>query len=148
MNILENRANCINRVRGYINEIAPRIIEELEKGFSLTKDCALFKRDKERVKEVIDSKEHFRVILKVTEYSIYLVVDDRYRVSEHSVKYYEETVYLWNMKPNNEAYDIKSRELVETHQLESAVVELRELKEQASQIDSRISKLQRLLGRY
>jgi hypothetical protein len=136
----------MNKVKGYINEIAPQIIKELEKGFSLTKDYQLFKKDKARINEIIKSKDIFRAILRVDSYHIRLNVDAHYPVDEHSVAYYDNSIYLWDVR-DCKAFDIEHRELVNYEQLKNAEIELPKLREKKQEISSRISKLERLLGR-
>jgi len=157
VDVLENRAICMNKVHDYINNIVPKLHEEFKKGFKLTNSFDLFKKDKERIYKVIDSllpkqKGNFptlRAFLKVNEYSISLEVDDNYIVTKHegggaTVNYYKKWVYIWNMQEG--ANDFKPLEMVSKEELEKAEVRLEELQKEKDKIQNEIYDIERLLN--
>jgi len=110
LNVLENRAVCMNKVHNYINNIVPKLQKELKKGFKLSNNFQLYKKDAEKIYNIINSglekpKGNFpilRAYLRVNEYSMCLEVDDNYAVKQHigggcTVNYYKKAVYIYLM---------------------------------------------------
>ncbi len=149
-NKLENRAICMNGVHNYINDVVPRLIKELEKGFKLTNDFQLFKKDKERIYKIVESIPQVRAFLRVSEFSIVLNVDDNYTSRKpdkngcSSCTYYKQYAYVWDVK-NSEAYEFKPLEMVTKEQLEMAEKELEELEKEKSKIEGQIRERSELL---
>ncbi len=54
INILKNRAECMNAVHKYCNIVIPELLKELEKGFKITVNYQFHKKDKERLDAIID----------------------------------------------------------------------------------------------
>jgi len=157
INILENRAICMNKVHDFINMIVPKLQKELNKGFKLNKHSQLFKKDKERIYKIIESAlpvppgnfPVLRAYLRVNEYSMLLEVDDNYVVRKHAdgqgctVNYYKRSIYIWEIRDNKPSHFVPL-ERVTYGQLQDAEIDLKKLEKEKDNIEDKIRKLQRL----
>ncbi len=152
LNVLKNRAECMNKVHSYINEIAPKVKTELDKGYKLTVDFQLFKKDKERIQAIIDSVPHFRAFLRVNEFSITLEVDDTYYVQRYHdgtlgiVDYYKKTAYLVDVM-NSKDYDLELLPTITEEELIQAKKDEERLEEEIRGLKDELYKAKYILGR-
>jgi hypothetical protein len=147
------RAACMNKVFSVLNEVIPKLQESLSEGYKLKADGSLYAKDEERLKVILDEiKEKYKVegrlglnaFLSYSGYGIWLKVSDWYKDSKGSTPHFSKDVVIYK-KTENEAYDYEPYELVSGQCLSDAKRELRALQNEKSEIESKISKLKRLL---
>ena len=149
INILKNRADCMNKVNKYLYETAMDIQKEfVENGFKTNNDYSFHKKTKDVLKTIQDKRKHFQAVLCSSEYDINLWADDTYIVKRYEkdhvgVNYYKKTVYIWDTK-NNKPYDIQKPKKITAEQLKKAEIKLEKLQDDVRQKGYEISRLQSL----
>lgn len=146
--ILKNRAECMNAVNKYVNNVVPLLINELKKGFQVKSgNESFFKKDKERLDKIlcIGKGGTIRAWIQVDKYAIILNVDGRYSTGENGCDYFKQYPYLYD-RADSKYYKFEPLKLTTLKELEQAQIRLRELEEKASEIRSEQSAINLLLG--
>ncbi len=151
MDVLANRAEAMNIVHQYANQVTERMIKALSEGFRLTNDWQLYQKDKDRINYILRTANastvpNHRSHIRSDDYNVSLELSQRYQVDEHSCSYYDITVYLWNNK-DKVAIKPHHRELVSAGYLTGAKKEMEDIKKEISELESRLHPLRLLLGR-
>lgn len=145
VNVLKNRAECMNKVHSYCNKVVPELIEELNKGFRLlSNDYRFFKKDEERFSSILGKYPHFRAYIKASEYSLWLKVDDHYQVSECSCNYYGRDIYLYNMS-ESKCEEWKPLQMATEKELLEAKKRQTQIEYEISELKSELSTVNRLI---
>lgn len=152
-NKLENRVKCVNDLHNIINEIVPKLINELSKGFKIKDNGQLFKKYQNNIDDILKGFSDGTVLnycyVKSNEYSIILNIRDSYTSRKadkcgcSGCTYYKKRIYLWD-NTENKKYDFKELDFVSVEQLENAEKELEKLDNQKREIRDKIQKLEQL----
>jgi len=149
INILKNRAECMNKVNTYLYKTAKEIQTDMIKnGFKTNNNYSFHKKTKDKLKAIQDKRKPFRAVLYSKEYSIYLWSDatyivKRYEANNCGVNYYKKSVYIWDVI-KNEPYKIVKPKKITVEQLQKAEIKLKKLKNDVREKQYAISKLENL----
>lgn len=141
MNVLLNRVTAVNELHTYLNQVAPKIYNYVEKhGVRINKDYSIFKKDKEYLNKLLaNPPKNVRVYISNCEYSgLIIKADTNYKDSEWSCSYYRNDIYI---KRPWEPLELWDYEAINTDK-----AKLEGLREQVSALNSEIWAIERLIG--
>jgi hypothetical protein len=162
-NVLKNRAESMNRVHTFVNNMVPLVQERLEQGFKLRVSGTMYQKDKDDVDAIVEAykssfprnslgHQSMRAYVRCDDYNITLEADDNYPVEFHddgsrgyTCEYYKVTAYLWDVK-EGVVEEYAEREMTSETEMVSAQARLKEIEAQVSELQSERYPLQRLLG--
>lgn len=99
--IRARKVEAANQLHDYIRTIVPLYHEQLSKGFKINQTGDFSKKDVDvllTIRRTILCPQKIRHYFKISKYSIYIMFDTHYQISDHVCKYYECSVYIYNYK--------------------------------------------------
>ena len=116
-----NRLHATNTLNGYLNKVVPLIHERLAKGYKITQDGGLFKKDRVDIGKILGENKPIKTIRAYLDSSYasttWLVIDIHYHEEKdsHYVVYIKDSVRLFAGdhlitycgRPTYEEYDVE-----------------------------------------
>jgi len=126
--------------------VVPKIQERLRQGFKIKDSGDFYKKDHEDLMEILeaDMPPKVRVFFSNTEFNISINVDTHYHVSEFSVHYPHEYVYLFNIT-ENKVMEYETLPDVTEQEIKKAKKELAKLTDEQRKINAKISEVKLFL---
>ncbi len=161
--LMERRANCMNRVAAYTNVTVPMLLDRLEEGFKQKADGSLYQKDADALREILDGgvlalsqgadgRKGSSAFIRADRYSILLEVKDSYPERYHTdgsggytCTYFNKTIYLWNIQ-SSKKHEFEPLKRYEGMELIAAKHRLQVINNQVSQLNEEASTLKRITG--
>ena len=165
---MENRTKATNQLNKYINKTIPLIMEVLKDGIELKKDGTLFKKQKDKIDDIIGydvRPKNIRCYIDSSIHSAWLKIDIRFENNSdkkfYSSSYIKDHVYLWTNKSEWDSFkndwiitetkisdSFKKRPIKTINQVNNVIKKTDKLKNKISLLNHQITELEKDFKNY